>query len=227
MKSSAVICLALAVLLCGCSKNDSQSVQSVSSAPSVSEPVESAESVAAPAESQSVVDWLDAQEANQLLREFWTDIEANLSDYTLSGQAETELGYVDGLKVPLPTESYPEVSVTDTPLAQEILAMVQDDNYLYQFVYPDHPAGDTYVLLQSPEWELRASGCGFRIGQTSTGKWAYFWSPNHYEHGHDEIYYMLTDWYEEASGTAFASPLGHEKWHNDLADDSWYDFYTS
>lgn len=77
---------------------------------------------------------VDALEAPKLLLAFWTDVEENMSDYTLSGQACTEYGPLGGFNDgPLPTAQYPEVPADGTEYAHEILAMVKDDNYLYEY----------------------------------------------------------------------------------------------
>lgn len=172
---------------------------------------------------------VDALEAQKLLLAFWTDVEGNMSDYTLSGQSCTEHrllgGFNDGS---LSTAQYPEVPADGTEYAHEILAMVKDDNYLYEYTSGEvnSRVGYSYVLLQSDAWSLEAIGYGFSLIENATKKTANFWAPEPGLRGHANIYFMLADWYEEASGTAFAGRDGHEAWHSDLADSTWYDFYT-
>ena len=172
---------------------------------------------------------VDALEAQKLLLAFWTDVEGNMSDYTLSGQSCTEHrllgGFNDGS---LSTVQYPEVPADGTEYAHEILAMVKDDNYLYEYTSGEvnSRVGYSYVLLQSDAWSLEAIGYGFSLIENATKKTANFWAPEPGLRGHANIYFMLADWYEEASGTAFAGRDGHEAWHSDLADSTWYDFYT-
>lgn len=152
-----------------------------------------------------------------------------MSDYTLSGQACTEHGLLGGFNDgPLPTAQYPEVPADGTEYAYEILAMVKDDNYLYEYTSGEANShvGYSYVLLQSDAWSLEASGFGFSLIQKATKKTANFWAPEPGRRGHDNIYFMLADWYEEASGTAFVDLDGHKAWHSNLADSTWYDFYT-
>ena len=111
---------------------------------------------------------VDALEAQKLLLAFWTDVEENMSDYTLSGQACTEHGLLGGFNDgPLPTAQYPEVPADGTEYAYEILAMVKDDNYLYEYTSGEANSrvGYSYVLLQSDAWSLESSGCAFSMIQ--------------------------------------------------------------
>ena len=172
---------------------------------------------------------VDALEAQRLLLTFWTDVEGNMSDYTLSGQSCTEHGLLGGFNDgSLSTAQYPEVPADGTEYAHEILAMVKDDNCLYQYTSGEANSREeySYVLLQSDAWSLEAIGYGFSLIENATKKTANFWAPEPGLRGHANIYFMLADWYEEASGTAFAGRDGHESWHSDLADSTWYDFYT-
>lgn len=209
-------------------ENSSVSESSQSALEAASSPSSHTESASEPEPEYPLIP-VDALEAQKLLSAFWTDVEENMSDYTLSGQACTEYGPLGGFNDgPLPTAQYPEVPADGTEYAHEILAMVKDDNYLYQYTSgaANSRVGYSYVLLQSDAWSLEASGYGFSLIQKATKKTANFWAPEPGLRGHDNIYFMLADWYEEASGTAFAGRDEHEAWHSDLADRTWYDFYT-
>ena len=223
--------VALAVTICSACGASAQgkpadSVENSSAGESSQSALEAASLPSSHIESASEPDALEAQ---KLLSAFWTDVEENMSDYTLSGQACTEHGLLGGFNDgPLPTAQYPEVPADGTEYAYEILAMVKDDNYLYEYTSGEANSrvGYSYVLLQSDAWSLEASGCAFSLIQKATKKTANFWSPEPERRGHDEIYFMLADWYEEASGTAFVDRDGHKAWHSNLADSTWYDFYT-
>lgn len=209
-------------------ENSSAGESSQSALEAASSPSSRTESTSEPETEYPLIP-VDALEAQKLLLAFWTDVEENMSDYTLSGQACTEYGLLGGFNDgPLPTAQYPEVPADGTEYAYEILAMVKDDNYLYEYTSGEANSrvGYSYVLLQSDAWSLEASGFGFSLIQKATKKTANFWAPEPGRRGHDNIYFMLADWYEEASGTAFVDLDGHEAWHSNLADSTWYDFYT-
>ena len=209
-------------------ENSSAGESSQSALEAASSPSSRTESTSEPETEYPLIP-VDALEAQKLLLAFWTDVEENMSDYTLSGQACTEYGLLGGFNDgPLPTAQYPEVPADGTEYAYEILAMVKDDNYLYEYTSGEANSrvGYSYVLLQSDAWSLEASGFGFSLIQKATKKTANFWAPEPGRRGHDNSYCMLTDWYEEASGTAFVDLDGHKAWHSNLADSTWYDFYT-